>query len=51
MAAHDAPIPRKRKVKKQAKNTKSDKDSAVPLEKECDYGIDRLNIGDPAVES
>ena len=35
----------------QAQNPKSDKDTAVPKEKERVYGIDRLNLGDPAVES
>ena len=49
MAAHDAPIPKKRR-KNQARNPKSDKDSAVPSEKEHIYGIDRLNIYDPAVD-
>ena len=34
----------------QAKNPKSDKDTAFPKEKEHVYGIDRLNIGGPAVE-
>ena len=33
------------------KNPKSDKDTAVPSKKEHIYGIDRLNLGDPAVES
>ena len=51
MVAHDAPIPRKNKGGKQAKNTKSDKDTAVPSENERDYGIDRLNQGDHAVDS
>ena len=35
----------------QAQNSNSDKDTAVPKEKERIYGIDRLNQGDPAVES
>ena len=33
----------------QAKNTKSDKDTAVPQEKELAYGIDSQNLGDPVV--
>ena len=51
MTASDAPIPRKTKGKSQAKKPKSDKETATPEEKERTYGIDRLNIGDPAVES
>ena len=35
----------------QAQNSKSDKDTAVPKENERVYGIDQLNLGDPAVES
>ena len=34
--------------KNQARNPKSDKDTAVPSEKERIYGIDRLNRDDPA---
>ena len=49
MTARDAPIPRNKKIKSQAKNPKSDKDTAVPEEKEHTYGIDCLNLGDPAV--
>ena len=30
---------------------KSDKETAVPKEKEWTYGIDRLNLGNLAVES
>ena len=51
MAAHDAPIPRKKKGKKHAINPKSDKDTAVPSEKGRIYGIDCLNLCDPAVDS
>ena len=36
---------------KPGKNPKKDKDTAVPLDKERIYGIDRLNLGDPAVNS
>ena len=50
MKAHDAPITRKTRGKYQAENPKSDKDNAVTKEKEHIYGIDRLNIGDSAVE-
>ena len=50
MAYHDAPIPIKRKGKNQAKNPKSDKDTTVPSEKKSIYRIDRLNLGDPAVD-
>ena len=46
-----APIPRKMKGKIQAKKPKSDKNTAVPEERERTYCIDRLNIGDPAVKS
>ena len=45
-----APIPRKTKGKIQAKKPKIDKNTAVPEEKERTYGIDRLNLGDPAVK-
>ena len=50
MTARDAPILRKKKVKIQAKRPKGDKDIEFPEEKERTYGIDRLNLGDPAVE-
>ena len=50
MTAHDSSIPIKRRENK-AKKPKSDKDTAVPKEKERNYGIDHLNLGDPAVES
>ena len=33
--------------KNQAKNPKSDKDTAVPSEEAQTYGIDHLNIGEP----
>ena len=49
MTAHDASIPIKTKVKSKANKPKSDKDTAVPEEKEHTYGIDCLNLGDPAV--
>ena len=51
MTASDAPIPRKTKGKSQTKKPKSDKETAIPEENERTYGIDRLNIGNPAVES
>ena len=51
MTASDVPITRKKKGKIQAQKTKIDKDNAVTEEKERTYGIDRLNLGDPAVES
>ena len=51
MTSHDAPIPRKTRERNQAQKTKSDKDTAVPKEKERVYGIDHLNIGDPSVVS
>ena len=51
MTARDAPIPINRRGKFQAKKPKSDKDNEVPEEKEHTYGIDRLNLGDLAVES
>ena len=50
MADHDVPTPIKKKEKKQAKNNKSDKDTTVPSEKKRIYRIDRLNLGDPAVD-
>ena len=37
--------------KNQAKKPKSDKDTAVPKEKELTYGVESLNLGNPAVES
>ena len=51
MTAHDASIPIKTKVKSKANKPKSDKDTAVPEEKELTYGIKRLHLGDLAVES
>ena len=47
MISHDKNIPRK-KSKKQAKNTKSEKDGASPLEEVCTYGIECLNLEEPA---
>ena len=43
--------PNKEKEEVQAKKLKSDKYTVVPEEKERTYGIDCLNLGDPAVES
>ena len=51
MTARDEPIPRKKKGKSQSKNPKSDKDTEVPKDKELTYGIEHLNLVDPAVES
>ena len=34
----------------QSKKPKSKKDTAVTEEKELNYNIDRLNLGEPAVE-
>ena len=42
--------PQERREKPQANKPKSDKETAVTKEKEHTYDIDRLNIGDPAVE-
>ena len=50
MAAHDVTTPIKNMGKNQATYPKSDKGTAVPLEKELVYGIERLNLGDPAVD-
>ena len=49
--ACDATIPRKTKGKSQANKPKSDNETAVLEEKERTYGIDCLNLGNPAVES
>ena len=51
MTAHDAPIPRKTKGKNKANNPKSDKDTAITNEKELTYGIERINLGEPAFKS
>ena len=51
MTDRDSPIPRKTKGGNKAKKPKSEKDAAVPEESERIYGIDRLNIDDPEVES
>ena len=45
MVYRDAPIPRKKNGRDQAKNPKSEKDAAVPSEEELTYGIYRLNLG------
>ena len=37
--------------KNKAKNPKSEKDAAVPAEGEQNYGIDRLNLGEPENDS
>ena len=44
MTSHDEPIPKKKKVKRQSKKTKSDQDDADPLEDGRNYGLDRLNL-------
>ena len=49
MTAHDSSIPIKRRENK-AKKPKSDKDTAFTKEKELNYGIDRLNLSEPAVK-
>ena len=41
--------PKKNEEKNHAENPKSDKDTAVPQEKELAYGIDSQNLGDPVV--
>ena len=51
MVSHDEPTLRKKKGKNHTKNPKSENDSAVPAEGERNYGIDRLNIGEPANDS
>ena len=51
ITARDAPIPINKGGKSQAKKPKSDKDTVIPEEKENTYRIDRLNLGDPVVES
>ena len=51
MVTHDAPIPRKKNGEKQAKNPKRDQDTAVSSEDEQTYGIDRLNLDEPANDS
>ena len=40
-----------KKGNKSGRNPKSDKDTAVPQDKERVYGVDHLNVGDPAVKS
>ena len=50
MTARDEPIPRKKKGNIQSKKPKSDKDTAFTKEKELNYGIDRLNLSEPAVK-
>ena len=44
-------LPPRKKEKNQATNPKSEKDAAVPAEGESNYGIERLNIGEPANDS
>ena len=44
-------LPPRKKEKNQATNPKSEKDAAVPAVGERNYGIDRLNIGEPANDS
>ena len=48
---HDEPIPKKKKGKKQKKNPKSDQANADPSEDRLIYGIDHLNLGEPAQDS
>ena len=51
MTAPDAPILRNQKGEIQTKKPKSDKDTAIPEEKEHTYRIDCLNLRDLTVES
>ena len=51
MIARDEPIPIKTKGTSQENKPKRDKDTAYDEEKERTYDIDRLNLGDPTVES
>ena len=51
MKLHDEPIPIKKKGKRQNKKPKSDQADADPSEDGHNYGIDRLNLGEPAQES
>ena len=51
MTSHDEPIPKKKKVKRQSKKTKSDQDDADPLEDGRNYGLDRLNLWETEQES
>ena len=51
MTACDAPIPKNIKGKIQAKKPNIDKDTEFTEENEHTYGIDRLNLGNPSVES
>ena len=47
----DVPIPGNKKGKIQAKKPNIDKDTEFTEENEHTYGIDRLNLGNPSVES
>ena len=50
MKYHDERIPNK-KMEKSSKNPKSDQANADPSEDRLIYGIDHLNLGEPAQDS
>ena len=48
MKSYDEPIPKKKKGENQKKKPKSDQAYSDPSEYERIYGIDHLNLGEPA---
>ena len=51
MKSHNEPIPRNKKVTRQNKITNSDQANADPSEYERNYGLDRINLGEPVQDS
>ena len=51
MKSHDETIPKKKKGKNQKKKPKSDQANENQSEDERNYGIDLLNLGEPAHDS
>ena len=48
MVDHAIPVPKKKRGGDQTKKRKSDTASSDPSEDRLAYGIDRLNLGEPA---
>ena len=51
MKSHDEPIPRNNNGKRKNRKSKSDQADAYPSEYGLNYGIDLLNLVEPAQDS
>ena len=51
MKSYDEPIPIKKKGKRQNKKSKRDQADSDPSDDGRNYGLDRINLGEPAQDS